>query len=150
MWRYFELLSLDTSLQELERLRRTAEEGALNPRDAKERLGIELVTRFHGVGAGRAAAEAFRSRFQRDELPSDLRTVELTAATPGLPIANAMKDSGLSASTSEALRMIRQGAVKIDGERIEDTRQMLLCGINVVVQVGKRKICRLIINKKLD
>ncbi|MFT5447519.1 MAG: tyrosyl-tRNA synthetase [Gammaproteobacteria bacterium] len=148
MWRYFELLSLDTSLQELEQLRHSAEEGVLNPRDAKERLGIELVNRFHGAGAGRSAAEAFRSRFQRDELPSDLRTAELASVAPGLPIANAIKDSGLCASTSEALRMIRQGAVRIDGERIEDTRQMLLCGINVVVQVGKRKICRLIINEK--
>jgi tyrosyl-tRNA synthetase len=148
MWRYFELLSLDTSLQELEQLQRAAAQGSLNPRDAKERLGVELVSRFHGAGAGRAAAEAFRSRFQRDEMPAEVPTAELAAAVSGLPIANAMKYSGLTASTSEALRMIRQGAVRIDGERIEDTKKMLLCGTNVVVQVGKRKICRIIIKEK--
>jgi tyrosyl-tRNA synthetase len=146
MWRYFELLSLDTSIEALSRMRSEAASGALNPRDAKERLGIELVGRFHGAEAGPKAAEAFRSRFQRDEVPAELHTVELRTSDPGMPIANALKDSGLTGSTSEAIRMIRQGAVRMDGERIEDTKQIIKIGTNTIVQVGKRRICRIIIS----
>jgi tyrosyl-tRNA synthetase len=147
MWRYFELLSLDTSLEELSRIRKATESGQLNPRDAKERLGSEIVERFHGGGAGAKAAEAFRSRFQRDEVPADLRIAELPGGEQGIPIANVLKDSALTASTSEAIRMIRQGAVRMDGERIEDTKQLIPLGTNTVVQVGKRRICRIIIHR---
>jgi tyrosyl-tRNA synthetase len=146
MWRYFELLSLDTSTAELARMRKAAAEGQLNPRDAKERLGVELVSRFHDAAAGPQAAEAFRSRFQRDELPTDLSGTVLTASAQGVPIANAMKDSGLTSSTSEAIRMIRQGAVRMDGERIEDIKRVLQPGTDAVVQVGKRRICRIIVS----
>ena len=145
MWRYFELLSLNTSIDELSRMRSDAERGVLNPRDAKERLGIELVGRFHGAAASTKAAEEFRSRFQRDEVPADLRVVELPGRESGVPIANALKDSALTGSTSEAIRMIQQGAVRVDGERIEDAKQMIPIGTNAIVQVGKRRICRIII-----
>ena len=147
MWRYFELLSLNTSIDELSRMRSEAASGTLNPRDAKERLAVELVGRFQGADAAAKAAEAFRSRFQRDEVPADLQTVELRTSDSGVPIANALKDSGLTASTSEAIRMIRQGAVRMDGERIEDTKQIVKIGTNAIVQVGKRRICRIIIKR---
>jgi tyrosyl-tRNA synthetase len=147
MWRYFELLSLDTSIEELACLRRQAASGELNPRDAKERLGRELVGRFHDAAAAKAAAEAFRSRFQRDEIPEDLRIVTLQCPPAGLPIANLLKDCGLTASTSEAMRMVRQGAVRVDGERVADPRAVLMPETDAVVQVGKRKMARVRLGK---
>ncbi len=142
MWRYYELLSLDTGLEELARLRADAAAGRLNPRDAKERLGCEIVTRFHDAAAAAAAAEAFRSRFQRDELPADLQAVAVGCPREGLPIGHVLKESGLTESTSEALRMVRQGAVRLDGERVGDPRLVLSPGTEAVVQVGKRRVAR--------
>ena len=145
MWRYYELLSLDTSIDELARLREQAASGALNPRDAKERLGLELVTRFHDAAAARSAAESFRGRFARDELPEDLEPVQIACPAEGLPIANVLKEAGLTASTSEAMRMVRQGAVRIGGERVEDPKLLLVVGTDAVVQVGKRRVARVVL-----
>lgn len=145
MWRYYELLSLDTSIEELASLRAKAASGDLNPRDAKERLGLEIVTRFHDARAARAAADAFRSRFQRDETPDDLEPVRLTCEAPGLPIANLLKEGGLTSSTSEALRMVRQGAVRLDGERIEDPKRVIAPGTDGIFQVGKRRVARVVL-----
>jgi len=142
MWRYYDLLSLDTSIEELARLRAAAASGALNPRDAKERLGKEIVTRFHDAAAASAAAESFRSRFQRDELPAHLEVLELRCPPEGLPIGSVLRACGLAASTSEGIRLVRQGAVRVAGERISDPRQVLPAGTDAVVQVGKRRIAR--------
>ncbi len=142
MWRYFDLLSLDTSIEELAQMRQQAASGDLNPRDAKERLGRELVARFHDEASARKAADAFRSRFQRDEIPPELIAVDLDCSPQGLPIGNVLKECGLTASTSEAIRMVRQGAVRVDGERVADPKRTLLPGTDAVVQVGKRRIAR--------
>jgi tyrosyl-tRNA synthetase len=142
MWRYYELLSLDTSLDALASLRAGAADGTLNPRDAKERLGREIVTRFHGDAAAQRAVEAFRSRFQRGEVPDDLELVSVACPPEGLPLANLLRDCGLTASSSEAMRLIRQGAVRLDGERIEDPRRLLARGCEVLLQVGKRRVAR--------
>ncbi len=142
MWRYYELLSLETSIDELRRLRADAEQGRSNPRDAKERLGREIVARFHDRAAADSAAEAFRRRFQRGEIPQDLETVDVEAPEGGVPIASLLKASGLVPSSSEGLRLVRQGAVRVDGERVSDPGLVLAAGVDAVVQVGKRRVAR--------
>lgn len=141
MWRYFELLSF-RSMDSIERLRQEVAAGG-NPRDAKFALAEELVDRFHGAGAGVRAREEFVAQFQRGAMPDDMPEAALAAADgAGLPIANALRDAGLTSSSSEALRMIRQGAVRIDGERIEDPDLKLMPGSDQVLQVGKRRFAR--------
>ncbi|MCC6303315.1 MAG: tyrosine--tRNA ligase [Gammaproteobacteria bacterium] len=140
MWRYFDLLSARTA-GEIAGLRQRVEQGA-NPRDIKFLLGAELVTRFHGAAAAARAQEQFIARFQRGALPEDMETVELAAGHEAYPISNLLKDAGLVASTSEALRMIQQGAVRLDGERVEDAQRRIARGGTHVVQVGKRRVAR--------
>ncbi|NLO81438.1 MAG: tyrosine--tRNA ligase [Xanthomonadaceae bacterium] len=140
MWRYYDLLSFRSN-EEIERLKREVAEGA-NPRDAKLALAEEIVSRFHGPSAGPAAREEFIARFQKGALPEDMSLVELQSGADGLPIANVLRDAGLTPSTSEALRMIRQGAVRIDGERIEATDLRLPADSDHVLQVGKRRFAR--------
>jgi len=142
MWRYYELLSLQTSMEEVARLRADAQAGRTNPRDIKERLGREIVERFHDRAAAQAAAEAFRSRFQRGEVPADLEIVDVESPADGLPIASMLKASGLAHSSSEGLRLLRQGAVRLDGERVNDPARVLTVGFDAVVQVGKRRVAR--------
>jgi len=142
MWRYFELLSLETSMDELRRLRDDARAGRSNPRDAKERLGREIVARFHDRACADAAAESFRRRFQRGEIPQDLEAVDVEAPEEGMPIATLLKASGLVPSSSEGLRLVRQGAVRLDGERVSEPGLMLAPGFDSVVQVGKRRVAR--------
>jgi tyrosyl-tRNA synthetase len=140
MWRYFELLSFRPTV-EIEKLKQDVATG-VNPRDIKFGLGEEIVTRFHGAQAARRAQEQFIARFQRGALPEDIDLVKLTARNGGYPVANLLMDAGLVNSTSEALRMIQQGAVRIDGERITDTGLRLLTGSDHVYQVGKRRYAR--------
>ena len=140
MWRYFELLSF-RSTSELAAWRGSLADG-VNPRDIKFRLAEELVTRFHGAAAGRRAQEDFVARFQRGALPEDIPETELQTAGAGLPIANLLRDAGLAASTSEAMRLIGQGAVRMGGERVEDTRLHCPAGEARVFQVGKRRVAR--------
>lgn len=141
MWRYFELLSF-RPMEAIARLKQEVAEGR-NPRDVKFELGVELVDRFHGVGAGGQARLAFIERFQKGQLPEDLEEVRLAAQEDGmLPIAALLKEAGLVASTSEAYRMIQQGGVRLDGERVEDRALKLARGQSVVVQVGKRRVAR--------
>jgi len=144
MWRYFDLLSA-RSAREIAGLRQQVAEGA-NPRDIKFLLGVELVTRFHGAAAAARAQEQFVARFQRGALPADIETVALSAEAEAYPIANLLKDAGLVASTSEALRMIQQGAVRLDGERVEDAQRKIARGETHVVQVGKRRVARVSVN----
>ena len=138
MWRWFELLSF-RPLPEIAALRDGVTTGA-NPRDAKFELAEELVARFHGAAAGRAAREGFVRRFSQGQLPDEIPSVEVGGAP--LKLANLLKAAGLTASTSEALRMIAQGAVRIDGERVETSDREFAAGAVLLVQVGKRRIAR--------
>ena len=137
MWRYLELLSF-RPMSEIAGWRKDVEEGA-NPRDIKVRLAEELVGRFHGPEAAAAAHQEFVARYRHGAMPENLPRMTLTSTGEGLPIANLLKDAGLTSSTSEALRMIKQGAVRIDGERIEDRGLTIPAGSTHVFQVGKRR-----------
>ena len=140
MWRYFELLSF-RSLDEVASVRRRVDEG-MNPRDAKFELAAEIVERFHGDAAARAAQEEFIARFQRGAMPEEIPELTLPSKDGQLGIAHLLKESGLVTSTSEAFRMIKQGAVRIDGVRVEDRSLLIDAGSNCVYQVGKRKFSR--------
>ncbi|WP_043756269.1 tyrosine--tRNA ligase [Imhoffiella purpurea] len=141
MWRYFELLSF-RSMSEIDAWRAAVAEGA-NPRDIKFELGMELVSRFHSADAAKQARDAFIARFQKGALPDDIPEVVLQCAEAGhLPIANLLKDAGLVKSTSEAIRMVGQGAVRVDGERVEDAHLSCSAGSEHVFQVGKRRFAR--------
>ena len=140
MWRYFELLSF-RPMNEIEAFKQEMAEGK-NPRDIKFLLGEELVARFHDAAAANQARENFIARFQQGAMPEDIPETTLPAPEGVLPIANVLKESGLTSSTSEALRMIRQGAVKIDGEKVTDTKQVIASGTTHVYQVGKRRFAR--------
>jgi tyrosyl-tRNA synthetase len=142
MWRYFELLSDRTSAQ-LETLRRSVAEEGANPRDIKLALAGELVARFRGSAAAEAAQQAFVARFQRREIPADLpeQVINMDQSSPP-SLAQVLKAVGLVSSTSEALRMVAQGAVKVDGERAGDGRAEFPRGQPAVLQVGKRRIAR--------
>ena len=142
MWRYFELLSF-RSLTDIEGLRKAMEEGR-NPRDIKFELGQELVTRFHSAAEATRAQENFIARFQKGALPEDMPELSLQAGADGMPIANLLKEGGLTSSTSDAMRMIKQGAVRIDGERVSDTRLRVQPG-SYVCQVGKRRFARIVV-----
>ena len=140
MWRYFDLLSF-RPLSDIAQLKEAVEDGR-NPRDVKFELGQEIVTRFHSASAAQQAQENFVARFQKGALPDDMPEREVTAEDGGLPIANLLKLAGLTSSTSEALRMIKQGAVRIDGERLEDKGLTVVVGNTHVFQVGKRRFAR--------
>ena len=140
MWRYFELVSR-LPLTEIERLKTEVEQG-LNPRDVKFQLAQEIITCYYDRVHAEQAQQNFISRFRRNELPEDMPEIELEAQEAGLAIGYVLKGAGLVASTSEALRMIKQGAVKLDAERVSDGKLMLPIGAVSVVQVGKRKVAR--------
>ncbi len=144
MWRYFELLSFRPST-ELEGLKAAVLEGR-NPRDVKFELGVELVDRFHGDGAGTKARETFIARFQQGDMPEEMAEKTLPGGADGLGIAAALTACGLTASNSEAFRMIKQGAVKIDGAKVGDRGLTLSSGFSGVLQVGKRKFARLTVD----
>lgn len=149
MWRYFELLST-RDLTEIEGWRQAVREGA-NPRDIKFELALELVGRFHDRERAREAHEHFVARFQRGALPDDIPEHSVPAGADGvLPIANLLKAAGLVGSTSEAIRLIGQGAVRIDGERIEDARLSCPAGSQHVYQVGKRRVARVRVSAAAD
>ena len=143
MWRWFELLSF-RSIEEIEGLRSGVEQGG-NPRDAKFALAMEIVDRFHGQGAGEKARDQFIARFRGGQMPEDMPNKHLQADEGGIGIAAAMTACGLTASNSDAFRMIKQGAVKIDGEKVVDRDRSLQPGFEGVLQVGKRRFARLIV-----
>ncbi|WP_108944331.1 tyrosine--tRNA ligase [Shewanella halifaxensis] len=140
MWRYFELLSF-RPLTEIEQFKADVEAGA-NPRDVKIALAKEIIARFHDDAAAEAAHQEFISRFQKGNIPDDIQELEI-AAGEGIAIANLLKEAGLVSSTSDAMRMIKQGAAKIDGDKIEDTRLQLTAGTSGIFQVGKRKFAKI-------
>lgn len=142
MWRYFELLSLECSAGDIERMRREATTGAANPRGFKVALAREIVARFHGAAEAKAAEEEFERRFRERQAPEDMAELRLEAPDGAVPLPNLLRDAGLTKSTSEALRMIRQGAVRVDGDRVEDPGMKMRAGSTHVYQVGKRRFAR--------
>jgi len=142
MWRYFELLSLDQGADDQARMRAETMAGRLNPRDCKVSLALEVVTRFHDRTAATAALEAFERRHREGALPDRIDEVTVAAADGEMPLANLLKEAGLVASTSEALRLIDQGGVRIDGEKVGDRGQRIAAGSCAVYQVGKRRFAR--------
>jgi len=140
MWRYFELLSF-RPMTEIEALQVEVASG-MNPRDAKVQLAEEIVERFHSRDAAKRANENFVARFRKGAMPDDMPEVMLQAGEEGLPIGNVLKDAGLVSSTSEAMRMIKQGAVKINGQRVDDRGLRCSGGSVDVYQVGKRRFAR--------
>jgi len=140
MWRYFELLSF-RKLDDLAALKRSVDDG-LNPRDAKFELGQEIVARFHGDAAAADARQEFISRFQQGAMPEEIPEVTLPSQDGALGIAHLLKGASLVSSTSEAFRMIKQGAVRIDGQRVEDRGLSIEAGTTAIYQVGKRKFAR--------
>jgi tyrosyl-tRNA synthetase len=143
MWRYIELLSFD-SLEEIRSRKREVKEGR-NPRDIKVAFAREVVARFHGAAAGDAAVADFEARFKRDEIPADIPAVNVASGGEALALPQVLKQAGLTASTSEAVRMIEQGGVKIDGAKAGDKSLKLGKGAQIVLQVGKRKFARVTI-----
>jgi len=141
MWRYLELLSL-RSASEIDAWRRAVAAGE-NPRDVKFRLAEELVSRFHDLSAARRAQEGFIARFRKGAMPDDIPHITLPPRDDGtLPIANLLKDAQLVKSTSDALRLIGQGAVRVGGERIDDRALGFGSGTTHIYQVGKRRFAR--------
>ena len=140
MWRYFDLLSFRSNA-ELEKLRQDVA-GGRNPRDVKFELGMEIVERFHGAGSGARARDEFVARFQQGAMPEDIAEISLAAGAEGLGLAHVLKGAGLVPSTSEAFRQLKQGAVKVDGERVEDGSRTFAAGATHVFQVGKRRLAR--------
>jgi len=140
MWRYFEVLSF-RSLEDIAKLKQAVADG-VNPRDAKFELGQEIVARFHGDAAAEAAMQEFIARFQKGAMPDEIPEQTLSSQDGKLGLAHLLRDAGLVSSTSEAFRMIKQRAVRIDGEQVEDRSLEIEAGSTHVYQVGKRKFAR--------
>lgn len=143
MWRYLELLSFE-SLPTIAAWRKEVDAGR-NPRDIKVKLGQEMVARFHGADQAVWALEDFEARFRGNAIPDDIPEVNLEAPAEGLPIAQALQRAGLTASTSEAIRMIQAGGIRLDSEKIENKALILAIGTNVVLQRGKKDYRRVIV-----
>lgn len=141
MWRYFELLSF-RPMQDIGSLKEEVRQGK-NPRDAKFELALEITERFHDGKAAEAAKADFIQRFQKSAIPEEVPEKSIDCGGDAIPIRNLLKETGLVSSTSEAMRMIRQGAVRIDGSKVEDTDLCLPSGTSGIFQVGKRKFLKI-------
>jgi tyrosyl-tRNA synthetase len=139
MWRYFELLSFK-SMSEIEGHKKDIEAGK-NPRDVKFLLAEEIIARFHDVSSATRAREDFIARFAKGVTPDEMP--ELTIEGGAIGVAAMLKQAGLTASTSDSFRMIQQGAVKLDGVKVEDKTMTIEAGVVIVAQVGKRKFARI-------
>lgn len=145
MWRYFELLSF-RPIEEINQYKSEVADGK-NPRDIKFQLGLELVERFHSAAAAKQAQDNFIKRFQQGATPEQIEEVEVQSGPEGtIPLANLLKQSRLVTSTSEAHRMVKQGAVRVDGERISDSHQLVPKARTQVIQVGKRRFARVTVS----
>ena len=144
MWRYIELLSFE-SLAKVGQWKQDVA-GGRNPRDIKVGFAQEIVTRFHDRQAADRALADFEARFKQGALPDEMPEVTLTGVATGLPIAQVLKQAALTASTSEAMRMIEQGGVKLNGEKVSDKTLVFHPGTPFVLQVGKRKYARITIS----
>jgi tyrosyl-tRNA synthetase len=145
MWRYFELLSF-RPMTELRQWRQECQLGA-NPRDYKVLLAQEIIERFHSAAAAQKALENFEARFQRGAMPDEIEEKEIKIQGDRYGIANILKDAGLTVSTSEAIRAINQGGVKIDGEKVSDAKLEIEVGTTHIYQVGKRKFMKVALAK---
>ncbi|CAN8139213.1 Tyrosine--tRNA ligase [uncultured Thiomicrorhabdus sp.] len=141
MWRYYELLSFE-SMETIEGLKQAVADGE-NPRNVKVKLAMELIARFHNKEAAESALKDFETKFSKNAIPDDMPEVTLEGE---LPLANLLKESGLVQTTSEAHRMTKQGAVRINGEKVDDSRQVIPANTISVYQVGKRKFARVTIS----
>ena len=141
MWRYVELLSFEP-MSAVRRWRDDVAAGR-NPREIKVLFAKEIVARFHGPDAARGAEAAFEERFRHGRLPDDMPEITLAGSDEGIPVVQALKQAGLTASTTEAARMIEQGGVRLDGARLDDRALRIARGQTVVAQVGKRKLARI-------
>ena len=144
MWRYLDLLSFASS-QQIARWQEEVARGR-NPRDVKVAFAQEIVARFHDRRAADEALTQFEAMFRQGEIPENIPELEIKAPRSGLPIAQLLKQSGLVSSTSEALRLIAQGGVRLDGAKVADKALVIAVGTLVVVQVGKRKFARVSVN----
>jgi tyrosyl-tRNA synthetase len=140
MWRYYDLLSFRSN-QEIRALKAEVADGR-NPRDVKFLLCEEIIERFHSRADAVAAREEFIARFRQGEMPEDMPEKILETGGDGVGIATALSQCGLTSSNSEAFRMIQQGGVRIDGEKVDDRGLQLQPGFSGVLQVGKRKFCK--------
>ena len=143
MWRYFELLSF-REMDEINEWKAQCEAGKENPKNIKVKLALEIVERFNDESLAKSAQQEFESRFKHGQLPEDIERITITSAGE-LLLANAMKDAGLTKSTSESYRMIKQGAVRVNEQKINDKGTMLGLGEEHLVQVGKRKFAKITI-----
>lgn len=141
MWRYLELLSL-RPMAEINCWKTDVKQG-LNPRDIKIRLAEELVARFHSHEEAVKAHQGFVDRFTRGQVPEDIEEVVIRVGQAGMPIANLLKEAGLIQSTSEGMRLIKQGAIKIEGEKLGNSTVLIQAGTDQVYQVGKRRFARI-------
>lgn len=145
MWRYFDLLSF-RPIEELQGLREQVSNGA-NPRDIKIELAKEIIARFHDEAAAEAAHQDFIQRFQKNAIPDDMPEVTVDSSGEGFAIANLLKEAELVKTTSEAMRMIKQGAVKINGdEKVTDSKLQIAAGTTAVYQVGKRRFAKITVS----
>ena len=145
MWRYIELLSFEP-MSTVEKWKKEVEAGG-NPRDVKVRFAQEIVARFHSPALSAAALEDFESRFRRGEIPEDLEEVSLQVPGDGIVIGQLLKSAGLCPSTSDALRMIEQGGVRVNGDKVSDKSLRLAAGATYVLQVGKRKFAKVALRR---
>ena len=141
MWRWFELLSF-ISEKEIKKLKKDVE-GGKNPRDVKFLLAEELVDRFHSEGEGYKCKEAFLQRFQKGQMPDDIASLSLKIESKSIPLVSLLKDSEMTSSTSEAMRLIKQGGVKIDSVKVDDPKLEIQKGSEAIYQVGKRKFLKI-------
>lgn len=142
MWRYIDLLSFRT-LAEIAQWRDEVAAGR-NPVEIKKAFAEEIVARFYSTEIATEARIGFENQFKKGELPEDIPEVSLEVGEEGMPIANLLKEAGLTVSTSESLRMLKQGAVRVEGEKVDDKSLMIQAGVESVFQVGKRKFARII------
>ncbi len=141
MWRYFDLLSF-RPIEQIATLKAQVAAGA-NPRDTKITLAKEIIARFHDDAAAEGAHQDFIQRFQKNAIPDDMPEMTVSLTDGGIGIASLLKEAALVSSTSEAMRMIKQGAVKINGDKLDDPKQQLTAAGEAVYQVGKRKFARI-------
>ena len=146
MWRYFDLLSFRSNA-ELASMKQAVVEGR-NPRDAKFDLGMELVARFHDAGAAVNARDAFIARFQKGATPENIKKIVVTIATPGIGLNVLIKQAGLAASSNVAARLIEQGAVRLDGERVTNIKTIVDAGTVLMLQVGKREFAEITVESQ--
>ena len=143
MWRWFDLLSFK-STDEINVLKGDQAKGK-NPRDIKIELAKELIARFHDAESANFAEENFINQFQKKNIPDDIEEISFTLSESSITLANLLKHCGMTSSASEAMRMIKQGAVRIDEEKITDTKHIISAGTSSIYQVGKRKFKKIIL-----